>query len=212
MSETRSIEDKPKNLGKVLRGTVQNLVKNISKDRENKQGNSEQSGKNVKSPKKDHVHQYLSKSVECLSTPTTPELNGQIRLTMSDPVLRHAKSCMSLIETSGPGDSVSESSEDVELRKPKSSNFRKVLNKSVRGSIKLVRGLAPKSDNDNKEKRFSSDKYTMLKQLTTSILDQTQPPASLYLQPPAPLVVEDPPSTDDELHDLRNQNPAFLNG
>ncbi|XP_050304205.1 GRAM domain-containing protein 2A-like isoform X3 [Anthonomus grandis grandis] len=34
-----------------------------------------------------------------------------------------------------------------------------------------------------------------------------------FRQPPAPLVVEDPPSTEDEpLHDLRNQNSGFLNG
>uniref|UniRef100_A0AAR5PNK0 GRAM domain-containing protein n=1 Tax=Dendroctonus ponderosae TaxID=77166 RepID=A0AAR5PNK0_DENPD len=75
--------------------------------------------------------------------------------------------------------------------------------------------MRPKSEGEaaNKEKSASNEKCKFMKQVVTAVLESTQPPTTLFLQLPAPLVVEDPPSTDDErLHELRNPNTVILNG
>lgn len=43
-------------------------------------------------------------------------------------------------------------SDEVEIRKPKSLNFKRVITKSVRGSIRLVKGIRPKTENDSNNK------------------------------------------------------------
>lgn len=48
-------------------------------------------------------------------------------------------------------------SDEVEIRKPKSLNFKRVITRSVRGSIRLVKGIRPKteSDSNNKGKKLT---------------------------------------------------------
>ncbi|XP_030767065.1 uncharacterized protein LOC115890854 [Sitophilus oryzae] len=123
--------------------------------------------------------------------------------------------------------------EQVELRRVKSLRSR--IRSSVRESLKLVINIRPKSESFIQSRSFGrnispvnfnkiEEREELPKKLERSVsskgksdndsLEVTpEPEAVLQTHPPAPLLVEDPPSTDDEgLNEVRNCNPTFLHG
>ncbi|XP_066147421.1 GRAM domain-containing protein 2B-like isoform X2 [Euwallacea fornicatus] len=170
---------------------------------------------------------YLSKSVENLNTHPQHkklkrnssdtrlderETDNQSLQSLNDHKYMHSNSKENESAQTPAAEQESSDFEDVEgqLHQQKSLNLRKVISRSVRGSLRLVKSIGPKNEGEtaNKEKRRN-----LFKKFATSIVENAESPAQLCLQPPTPLLVEVPPDTDDEPpHDLRTLNPALLNG